>query len=132
MPYPIPGRCPVCGKEMTVTELHCKSCRMTLNGDFTLCEFCSLTPQQRALLKNFVATGGSIKELEGVLGVSYPTVKKRLAELAQALGVSGHFQKTDSSQLASERATVLEKLSKGEISADDAIRRMDEIATQEN
>jgi len=127
MPYPIPGRCPVCGKEMSVAELHCKSCRMSLSGDFTLCEFCSLTPQQRALLKNFVATGGSIKELEGVLGVSYPTVKKRLAELANALGVHDHFPKTDTRQLANERSTVLEQLANGELTAEEAIGKLNEL-----
>ena len=127
MPYPIPGRCPVCGKEMTVAELHCKSCRMSLSGDFNLCEFCSLTPQQRALLKNFVATGGSIKELEGVLGVSYPTVKKRLAELAQALGVHDSFPRTDTRQLANERSLVLEQLARGELTADEAIRKLNEL-----
>lgn len=127
MPYPIPGGCPVCGKEVNVTELHCKSCRVTLRGDFTLCDFCRINSGQRAFLKNFVAVGGSIKDMEGILGISYPTVKKRLAELADALGVGHRFPKQDPKKAAAERLRLLEMLAKGEITADEVSKRFEEL-----
>ena len=127
MPYPIPGGCPVCGKEFNVTELRCKSCRVTLRGDFILCDFCRINSEQRAFLKNFVAVGGSIKDMEGILGISYPTVKKRLAELADALGVGHRFPKQDPKKAAAERLRLLEMLAKGEITADEVSKRFEEL-----
>ncbi|HDR06750.1 MAG TPA: DUF2089 domain-containing protein [Candidatus Coatesbacteria bacterium] len=131
MPYPIPGSCPVCGKEFNVAELVCKSCRATLRGDFTLCDFCRLNSEQRAFLKSFVAVGGSIKEMEGILGISYPTVKKRLAELAQALGVAHRFPRHDPQRASAERLKLLELLSAGEIAADEVSRRFEELREEE-
>ena len=31
---PILTKCPVCGKAMTVTKLHCSSCHTTIEGRF--------------------------------------------------------------------------------------------------
>jgi hypothetical protein len=127
MPYPMPHRCPVCGHGLTVVEVHCKSCRTTLNGDFAPCEFCSLSVEKRALLKSFVAVGGSIKALEKVLGVSYPTVKKRLGELARELGVADRMPAYDPRKLAEERGDILDQLAAGEIDADEAAAKLAEL-----
>jgi hypothetical protein len=126
MPYPIPGNCPVCGKEFNVVELLCKSCRVTLRGDFTLCDFCRLSSEQRAFLKHFVAVGGSIKDMEGILGISYPTVKKRLAELADILGVGHRFPRLDPKRAAAERMRLLEMLAAGEMTAEEVSEKFEE------
>jgi hypothetical protein len=63
---------------------------------------------------------GSIKEMEQVFGVSYPTIKARLNRIAGLL----QFIETDPSP---SRAEVLERLKGGEISADEAIRALEEM-----
>jgi len=131
MPYPIPGNCPVCGKEFNVVELLCKSCRVTLRGDFTLCDFCRLSSEQRAFLKHFVAVGGSIKDMEGILGISYPTVKKRLAELADILGVGHRFPRLDPKRAAAERLKLLELLAAGEMTAEEVSEKFEEMNEEE-
>ena len=62
----------------------------------------------------FVRSHGSIKEMEQVFGVSYPTVKARLNRIAATL----EFVETDPQP---GRAEVLDRLARGEITADQAI-----------
>jgi len=54
-----------------------------------------------------------------VFGVSYPTIKARLNRISQAL----EFVDTDP---APARSDVLDRLARGEITADDAIRELEE------
>jgi hypothetical protein len=57
--------------------------------------------------------------MEQVFGVSYPTIKARLNRISQAL----EFVDTDP---APARSDVLDRLARGEITADDAIRELEE------
>ncbi len=61
---------------------------------------------------------GSIKEMESVFGVSYPTVKARLNRIAAAL----EFVDTDPAPPKSE---VLDRLARGEITAAQAIAELE-------
>ncbi|OIQ67204.1 hypothetical protein GALL_512230 [mine drainage metagenome] len=62
----------------------------------------------------FLRSHGSIKEMEQVFGVSYPTVKARLNRIAASL----EYVELDPKPA---RSDVLERLSRGEISAEQAI-----------
>jgi len=66
----------------------------------------------------FVRSHGSIKEMEQVFGVSYPTVKARLTRIADSL----EFIETDPSPSRNE---IFERLKRGEITAQDAIRELE-------
>lgn len=48
-------------------------------------EFASLSQEDLHFLRIFIHTEGHIREMESALGVSYPTVKARLAELKARL-----------------------------------------------
>jgi len=61
---------------------------------------------------------GSIKEMEQVFGVSYPTIKARLTRIADALD----FVDTNPTPSRNE---ILERLSRGEISAAEAIAELE-------
>ncbi len=65
----------------------------------------------------FLKSHGSIKEMEQVFGVSYPTIKARLNRIAEALS----FVETDARP---SRAEVLERLGRGELSADEAVAEL--------
>ena len=68
----------------------------------------------------FVRSHGSIKEMERVFGVSYPTIKARLNRIGEQLD----FVDTNP---APSRLEILERLRRGEITADDAIRLLEEL-----
>ena len=110
------GKCPVCETALRVTELSCPSCRTKIVSDLKTCEFCSLRPDLLLFLHAFLRARGNIKEVERELGISYPTVRKRLDSLLRGLGMeSGPAPGRDN------RLEVFEQLRKGEISVDDAV-----------
>jgi hypothetical protein len=67
----------------------------------------------------FLKSHGSIKEMEQVFGVSYPTIKARLARIAGALDF------IDTSP-APARSEVLDRLAAGEITAEEAIAALED------
>jgi hypothetical protein len=112
------GRCPICDAGLRVTELSCPACRTRIVSDLRTCEFCNLRPGLLKFLRAFLRARGNIKEVERDLGISYPTVRRRLDELLLNLGLEA----TGSSD--EPRLEVFEKLRKGEISVDDAVETL--------
>lgn len=134
------GRCPICGAEMEVVRLHCPACDTSLEGHFRPCRFCMVDAELRAFLETFLRARGNIKEVERELGLSYPTVRGRLDSLLDALGLApagtaatmagareadrGRPAEAVDEGGAAGRRSVLEALDSGEITADEAIRRL--------
>lgn len=112
------GKCPVCDGEFRVARLQCAECGSSLEGDFSLCKFCRLSREQQHFVEVFIASRGNIKEVEKILGISYPTVRSRLDDIIQSLGYQVHRQSS------AERRDVLEALDRGEITAEEAIKRL--------
>ncbi len=113
----MPHECPVCHDRLEVTGLVCPSCQTRVEGRFVVNEFAALPPEQLEILRLFVRTRGNLKEMERILGVSYPTVRARFEGLLRSLGYEAAAGE-DEARL--DRAQVLERLEKGEISADEA------------
>jgi hypothetical protein len=113
---PALGRCPACGGEIRITGISCSSCRTRIETDIAPCLFCTLEPELLLLLRVFLRSRGNIRQVERQLGISYPTVKKRLGELLLKLGL-------DEAGTAGtpSRADVFDRLRKGEITVDDAV-----------
>lgn len=116
------GKCPVCGQKTEVTAISCSGCGTKIEGHFTLCRFCSLTEEQKSFIETFIKCRGNIKEVEKELGISYPTVKNRLEDAANALGYDSNqqcgFNGTD---LSDYRKDILDRLNNGEISIEEAL-----------
>lgn len=119
------SKCPVCSEPMHVTRLACTSCGSALEGRFTPCRFCQLTVEQQQFIEVFITSRGNIREMERILGVSYPTVRGRLDAVIEALGYSVERDKEESTDSA-KRRSILESLEKGELTVQDAIKRMKE------
>jgi hypothetical protein len=111
------GKCPVCGGETEITKIKCEECGTTIEGQFQLCKFCKLTADQKSFIDVFVKCRGNIKEVEKEMGISYPTVKNKLEDAASALGYKTEPDATSSNK----QKEILDMLSSGEISAEDAI-----------
>ncbi|HHY68677.1 MAG TPA: DUF2089 domain-containing protein [Bacillota bacterium] len=127
MPNEVIGICPVCSQPMEVTELECPVCHTKISGNFQLCKFCSLTPEQKGFAEVFIKNRGNIKEVERELGISYPTVRSRLESLIRALGYAvdeevGTY--ADQETYAEERKIILDRLDSGEISVQEATKML--------
>ncbi|HLG52049.1 MAG TPA: DUF2089 domain-containing protein [Chloroflexota bacterium] len=118
------GRCPFCGEELVVRRLDCPGCHTSFEGTFSLGRFQRLSPEQLAFLEVFVKNRGVIRDVERELGVSYPTVRNRLDDLIRALGYEVGEESTgpEMADDAARRRQVLERLSAGEITADEALQ----------
>jgi hypothetical protein len=113
-----PRSCPVCGERLALTRLSCPECETELSGAFEACEFCSLDAEDRDVLRVFLQSRGNVKELERHLGVSYPTARARFDKLLRKLDL-------EPSEEPSERLSLLEALSRGEIDVTEALDRLE-------
>jgi hypothetical protein len=119
------GRCPFCGDELHVARLQCSSCQTAIEGRFTLGRFQRLAPDQLAFLEVFIKNRGIIRNVEAELGLSYPTVRNRLDEVIRALGFEVREeaeQPRETGEDAERRRDVLERLKRGEVTAEQAIK----------
>ncbi|MDQ6695007.1 MAG: DUF2089 domain-containing protein [Chloroflexota bacterium] len=82
----MPGKCPVCSAILTVTHLQCGQCGTGISGAFGAGRLQSLSADQLQFVETFIKCRGKIKDVEGELGISYPTVVGRLNEVVRAMG----------------------------------------------
>lgn len=128
----VPGSCPICGFRLEVQRLRCPDCGTALEGRFELCSFCSLTLEQRQFAELFIVARGNLREMERMLGMSYPAVRARLESVIEALGhgtgraaAEAASRAPEPSQVPpAERRVILEALERGEITAEEAIQRL--------
>ena len=129
MPHDVISTCPVCTGELAVTRLHCRSCGTTLEGEFSVGRFGRLTREQLVLLESFLRSRGNLRDMERELGISYPTVRSRVEALIRALGFGPRDGDADdaadepaqaTTDAAAARQLILERLSRREITADEA------------
>lgn len=119
------GKCPVCGDRMKVTELGCPSCRTRLNGDFELGKFSKLSREQLEFVEVFIRLRGNIKEVEEEMGISYPTVRKKLDEVIKSLGYKPEESPDD--EAVEKRNEVLSSLEEGKIEFEEAKEKLQEL-----
>lgn len=119
MANPIINSCPVCGSTLHVSKLSCPKCHTDICGDFEMSGLANMNKEELTFVETFVRVQGNIKEMERVFGVSYPTIKKMLENVIAKLG--GGITATDTSVNKDE---LLEQIKNGEISVDDAIKKM--------
>ena len=82
----MPTECPVTGGPLLVTRLECEESGVKIEGRFEPNEFAVLPQENLDFLRLYVKVRGNLKEVERILGVSYPTVRLRLEKLLLALG----------------------------------------------
>ena len=108
------GTCPVCQHRLTVTRLHCESCRTVIEGTFGISKLGQLPEEQQQFIEIFVKARGNIKEVEKELSISYPTVRKKLNDVITALG----YVLADESQ---SREEILDAVESGQLTAKEAV-----------
>ena len=106
------------GRPIVIERVRLADRDIAIEGAFELPRLAQLPAEDQVFVAAFVRSHGSIKEMEQVFGVSYPTVKARLTRIAAAL----EFVETNP---PTARAEVLERLKRGEITAQDAIAELE-------
>ena len=125
MYYHAPSSCPVCGQTLEVTRLRCRHCTSELTGQFAPCRFCLLEDKHLQFVETFLRCRGSIKDVEKALGISYPTVRNMLENALSVLGLSD--KGGSAAARREEKQDILERLSRGELCAEEAISALDKI-----
>ena len=81
----VPSRCPSCASRLVVVRLECPCCDAEVTGEFDLCPACRLEPETRKLFDMFLDARGNLRQVQRMLGVSYPTVRQRIEEMFRVL-----------------------------------------------
>jgi len=105
------------GASLVVKEVFTPELGITIQGEFELPRLAELNPEDQVFVQTFLKAQGSIKEMEQMFGVSYPTIKNRLARINEQLQIV-EVNPPES------RQQILEKLEKGEITAAEAVERL--------
>jgi len=108
------------GQPLLVERVRLPDKNIAIEGSFELPQLARLAMDDQIFVTAFVRSHGSIKEMERVFGVSYPTIKSRLTRIANSL----EFVETNPMP---SKADILERLQQGEITAEDAIREMEAL-----
>jgi len=104
-------RCPFCGDELAITRLSCCGCQTQIDSELEIPLFFRLPADLQEFVLIFLRCQGKIRDVEKELGISYPTVCKRLDLVNELLGNQGP---------PVDRTQVLEKLERGQISVQEA------------
>lgn len=115
-------RCPACGGELDVTQLSCQACDTVVQGTFSACPFCRLSPDSLSFVSIFVKNRGNLKEMERELGQSYPTLRSRLNGVLRELGFEVRGSEEPETDPGEQRRQVLARLERGELTADEAVQ----------
>ena len=108
------------GQPIVVERVRLAEKGIAIEGQFELPQLARLSMDDQIFVTAFVRSHGSIKEMERVFGVSYPTIKSRLTRIADSL----EFVETNPTP---SKAEILSRLQSGDISAEQAIREMEAL-----
>ncbi len=108
--------CPGCKKKMRIAKVTCPECEISLDGEFEVSELGKLPLEEQLFVTAFLRSHGSIKKMESLFGISYPTVKNRLN------GIVSQLDKTF--EPPTSNSEILAKLAKGEIDVTEAMDRL--------
>jgi hypothetical protein len=106
------------GETVEVERVRLKDSNIAIEGSFELPPLALLTIEDQIFAAAFIRCSGSIKDMEDLFGISYPTVKNRLNAIAAKL----EFVEINPPASNNEIITQLER---GEISAEEAIKKLE-------
>jgi hypothetical protein len=111
------------GAALVVERVRLTESGIAIEGEFAPPVLATLSAEDQVFIMAFIGAHGSIKDMERLFGISYPTVKNRLDKLASRLKMV-EFEAMPRPAADSSK-DVLEMLERGEISADEAVRRLE-------
>src|SRR5215467_13526966 len=114
---------------LVVERVRVAATGVCVEGAFELPPLAALPAEDQVFVAAFVRAHGSIKEMEQLFGVSYPTIKNRLNRIAAALPFVD-VQPTPGDDPESSVSSVLDRLERGELSAAQAASELSSKRTR--
>jgi len=114
------SRCPVCDGALEIRRLGCSQCTTIIDTSLPIHALLRLPADLQAFVLTFLRCQGKIRDVEKELGISYPTVIKRLDMVNVLLG--------NQASPAGPK-DILEQLERGEISVQEATQLLKENKT---
>jgi len=105
------------GKPIIVERIRLIDGDIAIEGGFELPPLARLPLEEQVFIAAFIRCHGSIKEMERIFGISYPTVKNRLDRISKKLDFIEPLPLNTTEE-------TLEELERGEITAEEAIQRL--------
>ena len=109
------------GASLVVERVKLADSGIAIEGEFALPPLAQLEADDQVFVMAFVSAHGSLKDMERMFGISYPTVKNRLDKLTGKLKM---VEFSSPPAVGPEKEDVLGMLERGEISAEEAIKRL--------
>jgi hypothetical protein len=106
------------GRAIVVERVRLVDRDVAIEGRFELPQLAQISSEDQVFVMAFIRCHGSIKEMEKIFGVSYPTIKSRLNRIA------ARFEFVEAEHVP-PRNQILERLKRGEITAEEAIRELE-------
>ncbi len=111
--------CPYCGGSMRTVAMYCDQCEMEIRGRFRLTQFSRMPSEDLEFLERYLLAGFSIKALAEESGLGYVAIRNRLDHIIES------YQKLHKNEEA--KRAILNKLERGEISAEAAAKAMERL-----
>src|SRR5579871_741363 len=108
------------GQPLVVERVRLRDSGVAIEGAFDLPPLAQLPAEDQVFVAAFVRCHGSIKQMEQLFGVSYPTIKNRLNRIGEQLP----FAEIAPGTAPPSTTDLLSQLERGEITARDAIARL--------
>ena len=135
------SRCPFCDGDLEITHLQCKACDTGIDSSLTIPSFFRLPNHLQLFVLVFLRCRGNIREVEKELGISYPTVCKRLDLVNELLEGRSPAESAEQSsgdiaispqkqKVTISRERVLEQVEQGALSAREAAQLLRELKSQ--
>ncbi|MFA5699052.1 MAG: DUF2089 domain-containing protein [Sphaerochaeta sp.] len=106
-------------KEFIITQVWIPEDDVTINGKFQLPPFANLSVDDQIFIGAFIKCHGSIKQMESIFNISYPTVKSRLSRITQQLDFIDV-----SVNVSNPLQEILDRLENGTISVEEALQEI--------
>jgi hypothetical protein len=134
--------CPICNGPLAIVQVVCQQCHSRIEAEAAVLvepatperesEFARygslarLSREQLAFVETFIRARGIIKTVEGMLGISYPTVRSRLEDILVTMGLSPRDESA-SGEARREQRDIAAELAEGKITpqqAHELLRRL--------
>lgn len=82
------AKCLDCHRPLSIERMVCRDCGLAVEGDVEVGALGQLDLEDQVFVIAFLRSHGSLKRMESLFGISYPTVKNRLSRIVQQLDAS--------------------------------------------
>lgn len=127
MPAPkkIASTCPMCSAGLAISRLSCTRCDTVIESVLPIPPLVRLPAELQQFALVFLKCRGNIREVERELGISYPTVCKRLDLLNALLGQNEAPEPPPAPPTSADQ--ILQRLERGDVTAKEAANLLKKV-----